>query len=258
MKKNATTTHETTLTANLTPRFWPSYGNEKVGGKAAGMMAIGYMPGSGVLTYNDGVPVTDCLGTCGAVDCSGCQKACYAVSMIKRYRDARNHRIENTLQLRADINKHFDDIRAAILRDKIRVVRYTDSGEIESYLQFMKLVNLALGLPSVRFYLYTKNYAVLREYFGRGDRFELPSNLVVLISIWEDLGEKEFQEFRHHKNIKAFAVKPATVKPEVMCPAYKKDPNTGRVKLNKEMTCVKCGLCTGARGGAQIIGCLEH
>lgn len=258
MTRTQNTKHETTYTKDMKARFYPSYGNEKTGGKDAGMMAIGYMPGAGILEYKDGTPVTDCHGTCGAVDCSACVKQCYAVSMVKRYKDARIHRIENTLQLRENITQHFDDIRAAILRDHIRMVRYTDSGEIESYQQFFKLVNLALGLPSVRFYLYTKNYAVLREFFGRGDQFELPTNLVVLISIWEDLGEKEYMEFRHHRNIKAFAVKPATVKPEIMCPAYKKDPKTGRVKLNAEMTCAKCGLCIGTRGNADIIGCLEH
>ena len=255
MKKNTKNTkNETTFCMDLESRFCPSYGNEKTGGKDAGMMAIGYWPGRGILYYKNGAPVSDCLGTCGCVNCEACEKECYAVAMVKRFKDAGKARIRNTMQLRENINQHFDDIRAAILRDKIKMVRYTDSGEIESYLQFAKLVNLALGLPSVRFYLYTKNYEVLREFFGGGR--ELPKNMVVLISIWEDLGEKEFSEFSKHENIKAFAVKPATVKPQVMCPAYKMEG--GRVKLNKEMTCAKCGLCIGTRGNAKIIGCLEH
>lgn len=256
MTRNTTNKkHETTLCSTLTPCFRPSYGNEKTGGKSDGMMAIGYFPAAGILYYKDGTPVSDCLGTCGNVDCSGCQKKCYAVSMVKRYKDARKARIQNTLQLRNDIYQHFADIKAAIIRDKIHVVRYTDSGEIETYQQFLLLTNLASALPAVHFYLYTKNYSVLREYFDK-DGYEIPKNMVVLISIWEDLGEKEFFEFRHHRNIKAFAVKPATVKPEVMCPAYKIE--NGRVKLNKEMTCAKCGLCSGMHGNVQIIGCLEH
>lgn len=255
MTKNARkTTHETTLTKDLTPCFRPSYGNEKTGGKTEGMMAVGYFPSAGILYYKDGTPVSDCLGTCGAVNCSECQKACYAVSMVKRYKDARKARIQNTLQLRENIEQHFSDMADTIRRDNIRIVRYTDSGEIESYEQFDRLSNLAAAMPNVRFYLYTKNYNVLRAYFDSGR--ELPANMVVLISIWEDLGEKEFFEFRDHKNIKAFAVKPATVKPQVMCPAYKVEG--GRVKLNKDMTCAKCGLCTVARGDIQIIGCLEH
>ena len=252
MKK---TVHTTTLCKDLEARFCPSYGNEKTGGKNEGMLAIGYYPGRGILYYKDGAMVSDCLGTCGCVNCDGCMKKCYAISMIKRYTKARENRIANTLQLRSDINKHFDDIRKTILRDNIKIVRYTDSGEIESYLQFVKLVNLALGLPSVQFYLYTKNYQVLREFFG--EKKELPGNMVVLISIWEDLGKSEYNEFKHHRNIKAFAVK-SDIKVQATCPAYRKDPKTGRVTMNKEMTCAKCGLCTGKHPNIKVIGCLEH
>lgn len=253
-KTRKNTEHKTTLVNNIVPMFWPSYGNEKTGGKDVGMMAIGYYPTDDYIHYSDGSLVADIKGTCGCVNCDGCKGPCYAVSMIKRFTTAREHRIANTLQLRQDINQHFEDIRTRILEDKIKIIRYTDSGEIETYLQFVKLVNLALGLPSVKFYLYTKNYTVLREFFSEGK--EIPNNMTVLISIWEDLGEKEYMEFRHHRNIKAFAIHPSTVKTNVMCPAYIKDEKTGRIKLNKEMTCAKCKLCFDSK--AAVIGCLEH
>lgn len=245
---------KTTYIRNLQATFHPSYGNEKTGGKSDGMMAIGYMPGKGLIRYKkDGSLVSDCIGTCSAVDCENCMKKCYAISMIKRYEDARINRIENTLQLREDINAHFKAIYDTIVHDKIKIVRYTDSGEIENYLQFAKLVNLALSLPSTRFYLYTKNYAVLREFFA--EKKEIPQNMVVLISVWEDLGKAEFEEFRNHRNIKAFAVN-SDLKCQAICPAYKKEGK--RVKLNKEMTCAKCGLCWGKHPNVDIIGCLEH
>lgn len=244
---------KTIYVKNLKSRFHASYGNEKTGGKKQGMLAIGYYPGRGYLYYKDSSLVSDILGTCGCVDCSKCVKKCYAVSMVKRYEKACIARIENTMQLREDINAHFKAIYDTVIRDKIKIVRYTDSGEIENYLQFVKLVNLALSLPSTRFYLYTKNYAVLREFFGEGK--QLPQNMVVLISIWENLGKSEFLEFRKYRNIKAFAVN-SDLKCQAICPAYKKEDK--RVKLNKEMTCAKCGLCWGKHPNIDIIGCLEH
>lgn len=244
---------KTTFIKDCKPCFHPSYGNEKTGGKNEQMMAIGYMPSKGILTFKDGTIVSDCLGTCGKVNCDECMKKCYAVSMVKRYEIARKNRIENTLQLRTDINQHFNDIYHTILSDKIKIVRYTDSGEIESYLQFVKLVNLALSLPSTQFYLYTKNYDVLRTFFTENK--ELPNNMVVLISIWGKLGKKEYNEFKNHRNIKAFVVN-SDIKTDCTCPAYK--VINGKVRLNKEMTCAKCGLCTGKHPNIKVIGCLEH
>ena len=243
----------TIFTKDLTPGFFPSYDNGKTGGKHDHFMAIGYYPGRGYLYFKStGELVADIIGTCGHVNCEECQKKCYAVSMCKRFQDACKHRIENTLQLRQDIDQHFSDIKAAIISDKIKIVRYTDSGEIESFEQFVKLVGLAKDLENVRFYLYTKNYTVLRDFFKH---CELPDNMIVLVSVWGETGLNEYNEFKHHKNIKAFVVN-STLKPEAMCPAYKKI--NGKVKLNKSMTCARCGLCWGKKPGVNVIGCLEH
>ena len=244
---------KTIYVKNLKARFHASYGNEKTGGKKQGMMAIGYYPGRGYLMYKNGSLVSDILGSCGCVDCSNCEKKCYAISMIKRYEKACIARIENTMQLREDMTAHFKAIYDTIIKDKIKIVRYTDSGEIENYLQFVKLVNLALSLPSTNFYLYTKNYAVLREFFGEDK--ELPKNMVVLISVWGNLGKSEFREFEKHRNIKAFAVN-SDIQCNAVCPAYRNV--NGKVKLDKRMTCAECGFCWGKYPKIKVIKCLEH
>lgn len=236
---------------DLKPCFCPSYSNGKTGGKKDGMMSIGYMPGLDYLIFkNTGLLVTDCKGTCGGVNCAACQEKCYAISTVKQYEKACINRIQNTMQLRSDINAHFADIEKTIVRDNIKIVRYTESGELESLAQLVHVLRLAQCHTNVFFYLYTKNYNVLREFFNV---HTLPDNMVILVSVWESIGVNEWNEFKKYKNIKCFAVN-SNLQPKVFCPAYKLV--NGKAKLNKQMTCAKCRLCFDSK--AKIIGCYEH
>lgn len=245
---------KTVYASNQQARLHLTRSNSKLGGKKEKIFALSYVPGAGIIYFKDGRPVSTVVGTCGAVDCSKCGKKgiCYAIDSFVQYPAVTVACVENTLQLREDIDTHFNEIYAAAIKEKVTTIRYTASGEIENYRHFEKVVELAERLPAVNIYLYTKNYKVLREFFGRG--LELPNNLVVLISVWGDQGVKEYNEFKHHNNIKCFAVN-STMKTQATCPAY--TLVNGKAKLNKEMTCAKCGLCT-ARSKAKIIGCIEH
>lgn len=236
-----------------TPRFHGTFSNAKLGGKNQKIMAVSYAPGAGYIHLKNGALVADCLGTCGAVDCKECSKACYAIRSYRQYPAVTVNCVENTMQLREDPAQHFKDIKAAAIANNIETIRYTASGEIENRVHFDYLVNLAVDLPNIQIYLYTKNYEVLRAYFESGR--ELPENMTVLISTWGRQGVEEYREFSTHNNIKCFAVNPDGITPQVYCPAYKEV--NGKVKLNKDMTCAKCGLCTG-KSKAKIIGCLEH
>ena len=249
---------ETVFMSNCTPQFHGTFSNDKLGGKTQNIMAVSYVPGADLLYFNDGRPVSDCSGTCASVNCSKCGKrnVCYAIDSYVQYPAVTVNRVENTLQLRNDIDKHFEDIKAAIIKNKIKILRYTESGEFENYNHFMKLVDLANDMSEVLVYAYTKNYAVLREYFNTGK--ELPDNMVILISVWEDQGIAEYNEFKEHKNIKCFAVR-SDIKVDAMCPAYRKDENgkTYRVKSDA-VKCGNCGLCTGKHPTVKVIGCVEH
>lgn len=239
----------TLLMKDHKPTFHPTEDNGKIGA----MLGISYLPGSDYMYLNSGLLTSDCKGTCGSVDCSGCIGSCYAVSTVKRFEHANANRMENTMQLRSDIDQHFADIRSRAIEKGHKVIRYTESGEIENYRQFEKVVDLAESLPDRSVYLYTKNYAVLRQYF---ERHELPSNMVVLISIWDQHGVSEYEEFKHHDNVKAFVVNNDTYKVDAMCPAYREV--NGKVKrINDDrVKCVNCKLCFSSK--AKVIGCLEH
>lgn len=243
---------------DCTPRFHPTMSNDKLGGKKYNMMAVSYVPGKGLLTLKNGNLVSDCPGTCGNVDCSQCGQrgVCYAIDSYVQYPAVTVNRVENTMQLRQDIDKHFQDIKDAIERNKINIVRYTESGEFESLEHFEKFVELANTMPNISFYAYTKNYAALRGFFAKG--LELPRNMVILISVWGDQGVKEYEEFKSHENIKCFAVR-SNIPVDAMCPAYRKD-ETGKVSRVKSdaVKCSNCGLCTGKRPNVKVIGCIEH
>lgn len=231
---------------NLKAVFHATRSNSKLGK----MLAISYVPGSGLLYFKDGRPVSDCRGTCGKVCTEGCEGCCYACRAYKQYNGVTKNRIENTMQLREDIEGHFAYICRYIERHNIKIVRYTESGEIESYEQFAYLFWLSLAYPDVKFYLYTKNYAVLREFFAKNT---LPNNLVVLVSIWGNTGRKEWDEFKKYNNVKCFAVHAEDMQPQVMCPAYKLE-NGKVVRTGK--TCADCKLCFDSK--AKMIGCYEH
>lgn len=239
----------TILTKDCKAQFHPTLSNSKLGGKDVHMMGISYMPGPECITFKNGEKVTDCKGTC--TNCADCMNACYAINSCKRFPNVTKNRVENTLQLREDIEQHFADIYWTIKDNNINVVRYTESGEIENINQFMHLYWLAMDLKSVKFYLYTKNYNVLREFFNN---HVLPNNLVVLISVWGENGVAAWNEFKKYSNVKCFAVN-SDLKVACYCPAYHKDEN-GKVYRDNDMTCARCKLCFNST--AKIIGCYEH
>lgn len=238
-------------------QFHATMSNDKLGGEKQKIMAVGYVPSNDLLYLNNGTLVSDCIGTCGKVDCSGCAKrgVCYAIDSYCQYPAVTVNRVENTMQLRDDIDKHFDDIYETAIAYGVDVIRYTESGEIETAKQFDKVIELSDKLPDVEIYLYTKNYDVLYKFF---ENRELPKNVTVLISIWGNTGVDAWLTLKHHKGVKAFVVNNDEIKVDAMCPAYRKDEN-GKVKRVKSdaVKCGNCKLCTRARD-VKIIGCLEH
>jgi len=222
--------------------------------KLGKMASIGYVPGCGlIILKSTGEIVTDIPGSCGCVDCAGCSCKCYAIRSFRQYDGKTRACCENTLQLREDPEKHFSDIAEYIEKKHIKVLRYLESGELETYRQFTLLVRLAKTHPETTFYTYTKNYFVLNYFFFTKGQ-ELPKNLVILLSVWGETGREEWERFSRFGNVKCFAVN-TDMKTDAICPAYTKD-KSGKTRLNKAMTCAKCGLCF--RSKAKVIGCLEH
>ena len=249
---------ETVYMKNCKAQFHPTLANDKLGGKKQKIMAVSYVPGRELLTLNNGTLVSDCVGTCRNVDCTQCgrRNVCYAIDSYVQYPAVTVNRVENTMQLREDIDQHFEDIYNTAVKNKVEIIRYTESGDFEDYNHFDHFIKLADRLPEVQLYVYTKNYKVLREYFNNG--LELPDNVTVLISVWGDQGVVEYNEFKDHKNIKCFAVN-SDIPFDATCPAYRKDENGKVTRVHSDaVKCGNCGLCTGKIPQVKVIKCIEH
>ena len=237
---------KTVYESECTPRLHVSKTNSKLGRK---MVSIGYVPGTGYRHLKNGTLVTDVIGTCPG-NCKECEKNCYACRSHDQYPAKTVSNVENTMQVRDHLHTHFLAIDAYLKEHDVKILRYTESGEIESYNQFMALVWLAQHNAGTSIYFYTKRYDLLRRYLGYQ---AMPKNLVALVSIWGSLGREEWSEFKQYDNIKCFAVHAEDMHPDAMCPAYKLV--NGKV-VRTGITCDKCKLCFDSK--AKMIGCYEH
>ena len=143
-------------------------------------------------------------------------------------------------------------------KDKFETIRINESGELTCYEDLALWCELGKRHPETVFYLYTKNYKVVRKALINGI---VPSNLFVNISIWHECGIEDYLEMKDHPQIRAFCLVDDEWTKEKylsngieitsMCGAY--DENG---KMNHAVTCDKCKKCFSANN--KCVGCFEH
>lgn len=143
-------------------------------------------------------------------------------------------------------------------KKKFEIVRINESGEFTCYEDLAMWCELSRRHPETIFYVYTKNYAAVRKALINNI---VPSNFFINISIWHQLGIKDYMEMKDHPQIRAFVLvdKEWTRKRYAMegleitsmCGAYKENG-----KLNHNVTCDKCKKCFGRT--SKCTGCNEH
>ena len=192
-------------------------GNHKVG---KGIWCFNTLPGDEPLCNSTKGQLTNIKGTCGGC-CDGCASACYAI------RDAKYHHnsvipslSRNTLIARHNIDNMFEQLKNGLIKNKANVLRWHSAGEIESYTYLLHMVKLAVEMPQVQFYCYTKRFDYITQYLKEFKKF--PKNFVVNISVWhgndEGYTDPKVMKMRH-------------------CPAVdKRGRSTG-------ITCAQCGWC---------------
>lgn len=219
-------------------------GNSKLG---KSVFAFNLLPGDAPISTKDKGQLTNVRGTCGGC-CDGCEGNCYAVKDTRRYHNTCIPSLaKNTLIMRHDMEGMFAQLRENLEKKKAKVLRYHSSGEIETYDYLLHMVRLAVEMPNVRFYFYTKRFDFIERYLKECG--ELPENLICNISEWNG-------------NTKGYALDglnrfiyddgtDARLKNVPHCPAVnKKGHKTG-------VTCDKCGLCFSGNNG-HIVAVYEH
>lgn len=219
-------------------------GNSKLG---KSVFAFNLLPGDAPISTKDKGQLTNVRGTCGGC-CDGCEGNCYAVKDTRRYHNTCIPSLaKNTLIMRHDMEGMFAQLRENLEKKKAKVLRYHSSGEIETYDYLLHMVRLAVEMPNVRFYFYTKRFDFMERYLKECG--ELPENLICNISEWNG-------------NTKGYALDglnrfiyddgtDARLKNVPHCPAVnKKGRKTG-------VTCDKCGLCFSGNNG-HIVAVYAH
>lgn len=155
-------------------------GNSKLG---KGVYAFNLLPGDEPISTKDKGQLTNVSGTCGGC-CDGCKNYCYAISDARRYHNTCIPSLaKNTLIVRHDMDKGFNQIKDEIVNKKAKVLRWHSSGEIETYDYLLHMVKLAVELSDVKFYFYTKRFEFVEKYLNECG--ELPENLICNISEWK-------------------------------------------------------------------------
>jgi hypothetical protein len=211
-------------------------GNSKLGKK---VFSFNLLPGDKPISTKDKGKLTNVWGTCAGC-CSGCKDHCYAV------RDARLHHNavipsagKNTVIMRHDMDKGFKQIKEALIKNKAKVLRLHSSGEIMNYDYLLHMVKLAVEMPDVLFYFYTKRFAFMQQYIKECGA--LPENLVCNISEWKGNTEG-YQLDGLNKFVYDDGTDP-TLEKLVHCPAVnKKGGKTG-------VTCSQCQRCFSGNKG---------
>ena len=205
-------------------------GNNKVG---KGIWCFNTLPGDKPLCNSTKGQLTDIHGTCGGC-CDGCANDCYAI------RDGKLHHNacipawgKNTLIARHNIDGLFEQIKGDLIKKKAKVLRWHSAGEIESFNYLLHMVKLAVELPDVQFYCYTKRFDYISQYLK--EYKNLPENFIVNISVWNG-NDKGYDFGKLNKFIYDDGTNPEVSK-MVHCPAVDKKGHSTGVK------CSQCGRC---------------
>lgn len=211
-------------------RFIVDGHNMKLGEQVASWSTL-YGSREFIVLEMDGMAIR---GTCH--NCEACEDSCYVAHSYRNSSPIFSH-ARNTWGLRHEPQKVFADLDKQLNTMEQPYIRINQSGDMESEEELYGWIMLAENHPEKIFYLYTKRYDIATPVLLGGG---VPENLVILYSIWHEVGVAEYEMVKHLPNVKSFIYNDGTdlmVTPTTRCYAYK-----GRV-LNHEITCGGCKRC---------------
>ena len=107
-----------------------------------------------------------------------CKQYCYAQVGMQAMGNPKNFRLR-AYQLWLDSPKKFIEVALEeIRRSGRRIIRWHDSGDIVSLKYLKMMINIALKVPEIKFYTYSKSISIIKKY-----GFDLlPVNLKIIQS----------------------------------------------------------------------------
>ena len=160
------------------------------------------LPGNGLLTLANGQLLTNIEGTCGSY-CEGCKKTCYAIRCaIRHHNSVIPAWAKNTAILRNDPEKVKKEIKEYCNKNIVKYFRFHTSGELESIEQLRLYCEICEENSDIVFYMYTKRFDLLAEYFVTMKN-RVPGNFIINLSEWHG-NVHEFVAKRNSKEIADF------------------------------------------------------
>lgn len=136
-----------------------------------GNSKMGMVPSVSLPSYKTCVPNAPCF------------KLCYAAKIERLRKTVRDAYERNYAIWQADPMEYFDQIDDAIKTSKF--FRFHVSGDIVDDEYFARMVDVAERNPHCEMLCFTKKYNIVNQYIDDG--LEIPSNLHIIFSVWENL-----------------------------------------------------------------------
>ncbi len=145
------------------------------------------LPGDEPLTFANGQQIVNIKGTCGSC-CKDCKSACYAIrSTVYHNNSVVPAWGRNTVILRNDPQKVRTEIKEFCTKNIVKYFRFHTSGELENEEQLKLYCDICKDNPDVVFYIYTKRFDLIANYFIDSS---VPENFVINLSEWHGNIEK--------------------------------------------------------------------
>ena len=222
-----------------------SRGNAKTGN----IPSVSTLPGAGVPRKADGTPLVNESGTCAGC-CGACERECYAMRSVRRYRDTARAWAENTAFIRRSAGAFAVELDAWLSRRRNRpaAFRIHTGGEFmpgkAGENELAAWVAVARANPDITFYGYTKRVELLERHAA-----SFPANLRILLSVWH--GSDADARTDAPRFVYDDGTDPA-VSALPHCPAVGRDGKARRNAKGERITCATCRRCIEAKPGQRI------
>ena len=212
-------------------------------GKLGNIPQFNTLPGDEPLRLQNGTLLTNIKGTCGE-HCKECKSVCYAVRCALFHH---NSVVQawggNTVIMRNDPEKARREIREYCQKNIVKYFRFHTSGELESVEQLKLYCEICRDNADVVFYIYTKRFDLIAEYFVY-ENHPVPENFIINLSEWNgsvDAFLSETEDMvavgKFFESINVFAYDDGSRAYPVHCPAIDMEGHETGV------TCAQCRRC---------------